>query len=128
MIHKNTPKINRFLNDVKHLIEVKPLRFPHGFPDDPNDYKHTILRVNGELIVKKTVEPLSITNAEVDVEDPDKKWRLEKETVKAELKRRLARYTVHTEYHKTQQSYTRNQDGKEYRYNFNKPGKYDRPL
>ena len=74
IIHKNTPSINMLLDKVKHLIEIKPLKFVHGVPDGKNDYKHMTLRPSGELVVKKEIEPLSVEHTERESEG--EKWRM----------------------------------------------------
>ena len=55
-----------------------------------------------------------------EIEDPKKKWRMTRETMKNHVQRLSRSFMIHSEFHKPHYSYTRNQDGKEYRYNFNK--------
>ena len=107
---------------MSHLIKIQPLKFPQGFPDDPRDYEHTVLMSNGELIVRKRLEPVSMETVSLETEKK-KKWQMELETMHRELKRKLLNYTIHSEFHPAKYTYTRNQDGKEYRYNFNKTKK-----
>ena len=106
------------LDKVKHLIEIKPLKFVHGIPDGVNDYKHITLKSNGELLVKKELEPLSVV--EEDEEDPQKKWRMTDETIDKHLYDIRRFHQLRAEYHKPNPTYTHNQDGKEYRYTHNK--------
>lgn len=54
VILKNIPEINRRLWRVKHLVEIVPITFPDGFP---NDNRGTYLKENGELVVKKELIP-----------------------------------------------------------------------
>ena len=54
------------------------------------------------------------------MEDPRKKWRMTKETLENHCDRIRHSHQIHSEYHKPHYTFTRNQDGKEYRYNFNK--------
>ena len=119
MIHKNTPEINKLLRDVKHLVSIQPLTFPDGFPDDPRDYPHTVLTSRGELRVTRTLRPAGEPQPD---ETPHQafeqdKWTLKRQTIAKELRRRMENYSIHEEYVDTTYTYTRNQDGKEYRYN-----------
>lgn len=54
VILKNIPETNERLWKVKHLVEIKPITFPDGFPTSP---KGTYLKENGELRVMKSLEP-----------------------------------------------------------------------
>ena len=70
------------------------------------------------MMVKKRLlefEPNSAASVDSDID----KWKLEGDTILKELEKRLASFTVHTEYFRPTYKYRRNQDGKEYRYNFN---------
>lgn len=53
-ILKNIPEINELLWKIKHLIQIKPVTFPNGFPQNVNG---TYLKENGEMIVKKEIIP-----------------------------------------------------------------------
>jgi large subunit ribosomal protein L30 len=118
VIHKNTPSINKKLSHVKHLVKIQELKFPHGIPEDPSDFEYTQIKSNGEMVVVKQLTPSkSLSEKEVDHRA---KWRLQEDTVERANKRILDRYAVHTEYVESFYEYKRNQDGKEYRYNFNK--------
>ena len=123
VILKNVPSVNKILNEVKHLVRIVPLRFPHGIPEHESDFEHTLIRSNGEMTVKKRLneyEPsAATTNASTASNDLDK-WKLEQGTVVKDLQKRLASFTINTEFFKTKYVYRRNQDGKEYRYSCNK--------
>ncbi len=41
---------------MNHLVEIKPLRLPHGLPDGKDDYLHTTLKSNGELHIVKRLD------------------------------------------------------------------------
>jgi large subunit ribosomal protein L30 len=121
VILKNVPSVNKLLAEVKHLVRILPLRFPHGIPEHESDFEHVTIRSNGELVVKKRLkefEPPTLTANESLAEND--KWKLEQSTVIKDLEKRLASFTVQTEYFKTKYIYRHNQDGKEYRYTFNK--------
>ncbi|PRD32963.1 UNVERIFIED_CONTAM: 39S ribosomal protein L30 [Trichonephila clavipes] len=49
-IVKNTDSNNKFLWKIKHLIRVKPITFPDGFPTKEDAYC-TFLKQTGELVV-----------------------------------------------------------------------------
>ena len=106
------------LDKVKHLIEITPLKFVHGVPDGENDYKHMTLKPNGELVVKKEIEPLSVETTET--QSPAEKWRMTDETVEKQLHDIKRFRLIHAEYFKPYHLNTHNQDGKEYRYTHNK--------
>jgi len=117
------PSINKLLNEVKHLVRILPLRFPHGIPEHESDFEHVMIRSNGEMIVKKRLkefEPSTATTCASTANDDHHTWRLEQSTVVKDLQKRLASFTINTEFFKTKYEYRFNQDGKEYRYNFNK--------
>ena len=123
VILKNVPSINKLLEEVKHLVRIVPLRFPHGVPEHESDFEHTVIHSNGEMIVKKRLdnyEPVATTASEEVATGDDVKWKLERGTVLKDLEKRLANFTVHSEYFKTKYTYRRNQDGKEYRYSSGK--------
>ncbi|EEZ97592.1 39S ribosomal protein L30, mitochondrial-like Protein [Tribolium castaneum] len=54
VIVKNIPENNQRLWKVKHLVQIKPVTFPDGFPSSP---KGAVLKENGELRAMKTLEP-----------------------------------------------------------------------
>ena len=118
VILKNVPSVNKLLDKVKHLVEIKPLKLVHGPPNAEDDYKHMTLKWNGELVVTKQIEPLSV---EAEKEPPEvQKWRMQPETLEQQLYD-IKRYRlIHAEHHKPHLVYKKNQDGKEYRYTFNK--------
>merc|ERR1719277_449713 len=39
----NTPKINKKLKLIQHLVEIQPLQLPHGLPEHESDYKHSFI-------------------------------------------------------------------------------------
>ncbi|CAG9783205.1 unnamed protein product [Diatraea saccharalis] len=55
-IVKNIPENNMRLWKVKHLIKVTPITFPYGEPST-DDINYTILKENGQCLVKKSLEP-----------------------------------------------------------------------
>jgi hypothetical protein len=40
VILKNVPSVNKLLAEVKHLVRIVPLRFPHGIPEHESDFEH----------------------------------------------------------------------------------------
>ncbi|KAL4709807.1 hypothetical protein ACJJTC_001261 [Scirpophaga incertulas] len=52
---KNIPENNMRLWKVKHLIKVTPITFPYGEPTT-NDINYTMLKENGQCLVKKSLE------------------------------------------------------------------------
>ncbi|KAK2181300.1 hypothetical protein NP493_402g04000 [Ridgeia piscesae] len=118
VIHKNIPEINKMLREVKHLVRIVPLTFPHGLPEHESDFDHTLVKSNGEFVVQKRLE-----HFEPESVDETNKWELAEETVKSKLTRTLQTFSVHREYNRAKYEYKYNQDGKEFRYNFNKPQK-----
>merc|ERR1712012_1546223 len=119
VILKNIPSVNKRLMEVKHLVSIKPLTFPHGFPDNPEDYEHCYIKHNGEFIVKRKVGPSASLEDNIErlAKDPKAKWRLQKETVIKDCMKRRDEYRLLEEYHKPEYHYTKNQDGKEWRHN-----------
>ncbi|XP_071951214.1 large ribosomal subunit protein uL30m-like [Antedon mediterranea] len=57
-IHKNTPQVNILLRKIQHLIRVKPVILKDGIPEK-EDFENCQLKWNGELIIKKKLEPTS---------------------------------------------------------------------
>ena len=120
VILKNVPSVNRLLDEIKHLVRILPLQFPHGVPEHESDFEHTFINSRGEMLVKKRLKQLEPDATDL-VPDPEKeKWKLQLETVKKDLDKRLLDYNVHTEFFKPVYKYRMNQDKKEYRYSFNK--------
>ena len=126
VILKNIPSVNKRLMEVKHLVSIKPLTFPHGFPDNPEDYEHCFLKHNGEFVVKKRIGISISENDKKLAKDPQAKWRLQKDTVEKDCMRRRDTYRLLEEYHQPEYHYTKNQDGKEWRYNLDNPAKIRR--
>ena len=110
------------LQEVKHLVVIKPLSFPHGVPEHESDFDHIHIKPTGEAIVKKRIEPASEAK-KADLHE----WVMDPDVIKKECDNIRLNYNIHTEYHRPVYIYKRNQDGKEHRYNFNKdnlPYKY----
>ncbi|XP_071511654.1 large ribosomal subunit protein uL30m-like [Diadema antillarum] len=63
VIHKNTPLVNELLTKVRHLVRIKPVNPVYGLPD--GDYEETLLKWNGEFVVKRKIEPLEARKAEL---------------------------------------------------------------
>ncbi|CAL1582038.1 unnamed protein product [Knipowitschia caucasica] len=57
VIHKNTPAVNSQLKYIKHLVRIQPLKMPFGLPAE-QDMAETYINVNGELIVKRLLQPV----------------------------------------------------------------------
>ncbi|XP_065092260.1 uncharacterized protein mRpL30 [Ochlerotatus camptorhynchus] len=51
---KNIPENNARLWKIKHLVEVLPIRFPHGEPTEA-DVNYTFLKENGDCVVVKEI-------------------------------------------------------------------------
>lgn len=71
-IVKNTASNNEILWSVKHLIRVKPITFPDGFPSEDDLYK-TYLKQNGELTVEARLH--------VDCQELERDAELKKKTL-----------------------------------------------
>ncbi|KAJ8350320.1 hypothetical protein SKAU_G00254500 [Synaphobranchus kaupii] len=56
-VHKNIPSINSKLKIIKHLVKIQPLKLPQGLPAE-EDMADTLLNSNGELVVRKRLQPL----------------------------------------------------------------------
>ena len=110
---KNTPENNRLLQEVKHLVEIQPLTFPHGMPEHESDFAHSVINSKGEMIVRKRLKEETDS---LPVENPRSNWQLDVDTIQTQLLRTRLNFDIHSEYHKTDYEYKRNQDGKEWRY------------
>jgi len=111
--------VNRLLDEVKHLIKIQPLKFPNGPPEDESDWEHSRINSRGEMTVikrLKTYEP----DSSVPPDPNSEKWKLDLDTLRKDLDKKCTDFNVHTEYKPAEYVYRRNQDGKMYRYNFNK--------
>ena len=120
MILKNVPSINRLLDEIKHLLRILPLKFPHGIPEHESDYEHTFINSHGEMTVKKRLKEFEPGPNDMVPQPEEDKWKLQTETVEKELDKQLLSYSVHSEFFHPVYKFKRNEDGKEYRYNFNK--------
>ncbi len=112
-ILKNTPHVNKLLTEVKHLVRIVPLSFPHGMPDDESDFDHLCLKPTGEMIVKRKLPEYEPTDSDAETGN---EWKLSVDTLLKHLDRIKWNRDIHREYHRTNYSYKYNQDGKEYRY------------
>jgi len=119
VILKNVPSINKLLDEIKHLLRILPLRFPHGVPEDESDFEHTYINSRGEMMVKKRLKEFEPPSDLVPQPD-EEKWTLQQDTIEKDLKQRLLSYSLHMEFFKPVYRFRRNEDGKEYRYTFNK--------
>ena len=88
-------------------MTVLPITFPHGLPEDESDFQHTLLKSNGECIVKKKVEAFEPPSEE---DDPHAKWRLNPETVKKIMAKKVRDKDVHIEYFPTRYSFKLSHD------------------
>ncbi|KAI6204623.1 Integrator complex subunit 11 [Aphelenchoides besseyi] len=81
-IFKNTSSVNDQLWHLKHLIEVRPIRFPMGEPTDA-DIPHMELRADGTCTIDRdcNVNP-------TEVKLVDEKWQQTPNYLRRQLKRR----------------------------------------
>ena len=114
---RNTPYWNDLLREVKHLVRIQPLTFPHGVPQNEVDYERSYINCKGEMVVRHTLHPTE--EATVPKEEPSK-WQLKGLSVKKVLRRKLDLHQVNTEYYEPEYKWKLNEDGKEYRYTHNK--------
>ncbi|KAL3270694.1 hypothetical protein HHI36_021222 [Cryptolaemus montrouzieri] len=61
VILKNMKETNMKLWKIKHLIQIKPVTFPNGFPEDTNG---TYLEENGELVIIQKISSEKMQLAE----------------------------------------------------------------
>ena len=120
VILKNVPSINRLLDEIKHLVRILPLRFPHGLPEHESDFEHTFINSRGEMIVKKRLKEFEPGPTDLVMSPEQEKWQMQKETVEKNLEYQLRNYSVHMEFFDAVYKFKKNEDKKEYRYNFNK--------
>jgi len=53
----NIPSVSSMLFKIKHIIEIKPITFPNGIPDDFDPDKHGYkLKSNGEFVVHPSLK------------------------------------------------------------------------
>ncbi|XP_055542071.1 uncharacterized protein LOC129727859 [Wyeomyia smithii] len=62
---KNIPENNARLWKVKHLIEVLPIKFPHGEPTAA-DINYTFLKEDGNCVVIKELQTRNIRDERMD--------------------------------------------------------------
>ena len=111
---KNTPYVNEKLRHISHLIDVRPLRFPHGLPETESDYDYADLRPSGNLYIKRELKQYDPETPSAAAEG--NKFFMKQKTWDRLLKRQKASYAIHAEYFQADYVYEKNQDGKEYRY------------
>lgn len=66
VIVKNTPEHCAVLYKVKHLVEIKPITFPNGFPKDANS---GFLKENGEFITYSDIGTGSKSQEQLETEE-----------------------------------------------------------
>lgn len=82
VIVMNTASNNKFLWSIKHLIRLKPITFPNGFPTEEDAYC-TFLKQTGELIVTPRLK----VNEEDLERDPEyERIKLDPRTVRENLR------------------------------------------
>lgn len=81
-IVKNTASNNKMLWSVKHLIRVKPISFPDGFPSE-EDFYNTFLKQTGELLVDPR---LHVDPEELEPDAEFKRKTLDPRTIKEDLR------------------------------------------
>ena len=81
-IVKNTASNNEFLWPIKHLIRVKPITFPDGFPSEDDLYK-AFLKQNGELLVEPR---LHVDCQELEKDAELKEKTLDPRTIREDLR------------------------------------------
>ncbi|XP_041359630.1 uncharacterized protein LOC121375954 [Gigantopelta aegis] len=112
VVHKNTPEVNTLLKSVKHLIQITRVKFPYGLPETEDDLRNCVLQDDGQLVVTKTVHPVSVV--EEDTTPPT--WEMNSGTLKKHNQNKLDNFALNAEYFPAKPTYKYNQDGKEYRY------------
>nr|CAD7419589.1 unnamed protein product [Timema poppensis] len=55
VVVKNIPEVNARLWKIKHLVEITPITFPQGPPQE-GDYGGTFLKENGEFVVSPRLQ------------------------------------------------------------------------
>lgn len=81
-IVKNTASNNKMLWSIKHLIRVKPITFPDGFPTQEDIYG-TFLKQTGELVI---AERLRVAPDELRRDPEYERKRLDKQTIRLNLR------------------------------------------
>lgn len=78
----NTASSNKKLWSIKHLIRVKPITYPDGFPTE-DDYMGTFLKQTGELVVA----PRLRVDPKVFEKDPEyERKKLDPRTIREHLR------------------------------------------
>lgn len=83
----NIPSVTLILFKIKHLVEIKPITFPNGIPDDfdPEIHGHKLNRQTGEFVVHpslrvdmdeltKDAEWMKLTRGQVSIEG-NRHWK-----------------------------------------------------
>lgn len=116
MVHKNSPSVNEMLKSVKHLVNIVPITFPNGLPENESDYEHCLLRDNGEFVIRKKILPGNIEVVSAPKSGKDVLWKMDPKTLDRHLILQLRHRRLNAEYFPAKYVYKYNQDGKEYRY------------
>jgi len=79
----NTPSNNVVLYRIKHMIEIKPITFPHGMPTDPSQ---GFLKENGEYISYNKLDSpgINVEQGEKDIQEL-RRVNLDSDTLKIRL-------------------------------------------
>ncbi|XP_059480509.1 uncharacterized protein LOC132199645 [Neocloeon triangulifer] len=90
---KNTPQMNKLLYQVKHLIKIKPVVFPNGEPtaDDVKVLGATVLNEYGEMEVRKSLKPPTLSLPPPEISEAPPKSAKELGTPSDETMRRHLR-------------------------------------
>ncbi|GIY83742.1 hypothetical protein CEXT_153941 [Caerostris extrusa] len=78
----NTASNNKFLWNIKHLIRIKPITFPNGFPTEEDAYG-TFLKQNGELVVSSH---LKVDPKELEKDPEIEKKKLDPRHIREDLR------------------------------------------
>ncbi|KFM81548.1 39S ribosomal protein L30, mitochondrial, partial [Stegodyphus mimosarum] len=81
-IVKNTASNNKILWTIKHLIRVKPITFPDGFPTEENLYG-TFLKQTGELVV---ADRLRVDPKDLERDPEFERKKLDPRTIREDLR------------------------------------------
>lgn len=113
---------------VKHLIEVFPVTFPYGEPQSEEDLEHAYIADNGAFVIKKKIGNVDQIEGEPTVcdESPENKYDMKQELIDRQVEEKKMKYQMYQEYFPTKYVYTKNQDGKEWRYKGNTDIGYDK--
>ena len=62
---KNTPKVNKLLQEVLHLVTIQPFKLPENLPSKLDMSNHLVLTSNGEMIMG-SVEVLGASGSHIE--------------------------------------------------------------